>query len=553
MSLARMCWMHKFGILLTWAVLTAATAAVIYRLPAIYTAEALILIDAQKIPERLVPSTVSADTEDRLASLSQEILSNTRLKKIIESNDLYRKERMRNPLDEVVQMMRKDIWVKLERGWAGNKPDAFRVGYQGKEPAVVAQVANQIANLFIEENLRARAGQAEGTSEFLSTQVAEAKKKLDSLETAVREYKSRFNGELPEQAGALQGGMNRLQLEQASNRDAIARAEESKATLENTLRMAQETLDMITRPRTVPSEAPSPRTTAAMDLPAAAAPAPPKQSEILEGQLDVLLGRYGEQHPEVKRLKSEIAKMKAIEARTPSTAAAAAVVARVSPTDTPAQALARAVTVSPFDTGQARERVQVLRSQIVLVQKEIDSRKADQQRVARDISELQAKLTSVPLREQELMQITRDYEITKLNYHSLLEKQLSAEMSTDMERRQKSERFTVIDPAHVPERPSKPNRLFYGTVAAMFFFCMAVTGALGLELRKDNLLGEWELPQSVPVLARVPQISMSGQGGFWPWTRWSKPIRIAVSSVALVSVVSVVALVAAQLYFHRGF
>jgi uncharacterized protein involved in exopolysaccharide biosynthesis len=451
---------------------------------------------------------------------------------------------MKNPLDEVVQTMRKDIWVKLERGWAGNKPDAFRVGYQGKEPAVVAQVANQIANLFIEENLRARAGQAEGTSEFLSTQVAEAKKKLDSLETAVREYKSRFNGELPEQAGALQGGMNRLQLEQISNRDAIARAEESKSTLENTLRMAQETLEMITRPRpAAPGEAPSPRM-AQMDAP----PAPQKQSEILEGQLDVLLGRYGDQHPDVKRLRAEIAKMKSIEARTPGSAAAA-VVSRVTPTDTPAQALAKAMTISPFDVGQARERVQVLRSQIALVQKEIEGRKLDQQRVARDISELQAKLTNVPLREQELTQITRDYEITKLNYHSLLEKQLSAEMSTDMERRQKSERFTVIDPAHVPERPSKPNRLFYGTVGAMFFFCVVVTGAIGLELRRDNLLGEWELPHNIPVLARVPQISMAGKGGFWPWARWSKPMRIAVSSMTLLSVL---ALVAVQFYFSRG-
>ena len=248
-SLARMCWMHKSGIVLAWLALTAVTVAVVQRLPAIYTAESLILIDAQKIPERFVPSTVSAETEDRLAAISQQILSSTDLQRIIEEDNLYREERTRRPLDEVVQLMRGDITVRMDRGSPMAKPNAFRVTYSGKDPAVVAQVTNQLANLYIEDNLRAREIQAEGTSEFLATQVAEAKKRLDTLETAIREYKSQHNGELPEQRNAIDGEMDRLQVEKVSTAEALARAEESKATLESTQQMAQDTLDMLMRPQ----------------------------------------------------------------------------------------------------------------------------------------------------------------------------------------------------------------------------------------------------------------------------------------------------------------
>jgi uncharacterized protein involved in exopolysaccharide biosynthesis len=248
MSVARMCWIHRYGIAVAWLALTVATVAVVQRMPAVYTAESLILIDAQKIPERFVPSTVSAEAEDRLATISQQILSNTDLQRIVEEDDLYREQRARHPLDEVVQTMRADINVRLDRGMANTKPNAFRVSYSGTQPAVVAQVTNQLANLFIEENLRTRESQAEGTSEFVGTELAEAKKKLDSLETAIRGYKSLHNGELPEQRGALEGALERLRMEQVSAADAISRAEESKATLENTERMTQDTLDMLMRP-----------------------------------------------------------------------------------------------------------------------------------------------------------------------------------------------------------------------------------------------------------------------------------------------------------------
>jgi uncharacterized protein involved in exopolysaccharide biosynthesis len=435
---------------------------------------------------------------------------------------------------------------------ANVKPDAFRISYSGKQPAVVAQVTNRLANLFIEENLRTRESEAEGTSEFVGTELAEAKKKLDSLETAIREFKSTHNGELPEQLGAIQGTLERLRMEQVSANEAISRAEESKSTLENTLRMAQDTLDMLMRPRPAPAPAAAPPAGASAAAPPAPA-GPRKQSEILQAQLEVMLGRYGEGHPDVKRLRADINLAKAAEAKEAAEAPRPRDPVRGTEkgaaSDTAAQALAKAMVANPGDVGAATERIAEVQSQIKVAEGDIDRRKADQQRIAKENTECQARLTDVPMREQELTEITRDYDITKANYLSLLNKQLSAEMSTDMERRQKSERFRILDPAHAPQTPSSPNRPFYDATSSVFALFFALAGAIGVEMRKGNLLGEWELPGGIPVLARVPQIAAAGDGGRL-WAGWSTARWVIVVSVALISLMG---LAAARLYLGPGF
>ena len=147
--------------------------------------------------------------------------------------------------------------------------------------------------------------------------------------------------------------------------------------------------------------------------------------------------------------------------------------------------------------------------------------------------------------------VTRDYEITKANYKALLDKKISATMATDMERRQKSERFTLLDPARVPELPYKPNRpLFYGLGSALGLV-IGLAFAVGGELRKDLLLGEWELPRDLVVLGRVPDIRLAipaaasgvGQPSQRP-LRW----RFALVSSAVFSVLVVLA-AAAGYYF----
>ena len=552
LSIARTLWKQKLLILICWVTVSLIVGIVVYKLPTEYTAEALILVDAQKIPEKFVTSTVSTDVQDRLATISQQILSSTRLKKIIDDFDLYHVEKKSAVQEEILEMMRKDISIKLERGWVGNRPGAFRIGYQGPDPAIVAQVANRITNLFIEENLKTREVQAEGTSEFIETQLQESKKRLDELENAVSEYKLQHNGELPQQEPAISGILSRLTVQLQTNRDSMERAEQAKAVLESTLKAAEATVIVLKDP--LPAAA---GTDGAFVAPANPAPATPSlKSEMLEAQLEALLSRFTDDHPDVKRMRREIARVKAIEAH--ETALVAAQSSSANPTAASNPQPARPPTFADsrrnFALGQANERVSALTLQLKATDREIENRRQEHQQILGQMAATEGRLSRLPVREQEMAKITRDYEISKSNYKSLLDKKLSAEMSTDMERRQKSERFTVIDPARVPEKPFKPNRPLFWSLGVVAGLLIGAAVGAAQELRHNVILGEWELPAGVTVLGRLPYIDVTAPptprgSGRLPGLLANRKVRLAVVSSAVFSLLGIAAV---GFYFIRS-
>ena len=237
--LARMLWKHRLMVSIVAIVGSVVSVVIVHQLPSIYRSEALILLDSQKIPERYVSSTVNTDVQERLASISQEILSATRLQKIIDDFGLYRNERKRLAREEIIELMRKDITITLETGGTQNRPAAFRVGYQGRNPTLVTEVASRLSNLFVEEDLQTRERQAEGTANFIDSQLNEAKKTLDDLEAKVSKYKLAHNGDLPEQEASLNGTLTRLQVELQGNQDAVSRAQQNKTVLQGTVDMAE--------------------------------------------------------------------------------------------------------------------------------------------------------------------------------------------------------------------------------------------------------------------------------------------------------------------------
>jgi uncharacterized protein involved in exopolysaccharide biosynthesis len=119
---------------------------------------------------------------------------------------------------------------------------------------------------------------------------------------------------------------------------------------------------------------------------------------------------------------------------------------------------------------------------------------------------MQARLLQLPIREQQMAGLVRDYENSKADYQSLLGKRLAAEMATQMEKNQKSERFTVLDSARVPTKPVKPDRTLLGVGGWVLGLLVAVIGGLVFEFHKNVVLGEWELPAGTVVLGRVPRI-----------------------------------------------
>src|SRR5579875_2066398 len=221
LSLLRAVWKRKGALALLLFGGCAITAAIVYEWPPTYKSEAVILVESQRIPQTFVTATVNEDLKETLSTLSEQILAYSRLLDIVKKFDLYHKERQTRPEEEIIEMMRGDIDIQLEKGWSQDHPGAFKISYQGKIPSTVAMVTNELANLFIEENLRSREVQAVGTSQFLDNQLADAKKRLEEQEAMLSKYKLAHNGELPEQENSLNATLNRLQVELQGIQDAL--------------------------------------------------------------------------------------------------------------------------------------------------------------------------------------------------------------------------------------------------------------------------------------------------------------------------------------------
>jgi len=472
-----MLWKSKTLIGLIWVFLCLLSGAGVYMIPATYRAEAVILVDSQKVPERYVASTVNADVQDRLATISQQILATNRLQRIIDTYHLYRRERARLPQEEIVETMRSDTKITLERGLGQEHTSAFRIAYRGRDPATVADVANEIGNFFIEENLRTREDHAEGTSQFIEEQLQQAKKTLTELEVQVEDYKLKHKGELPEQESSLASALSRAQIELQANQEGINRAGQSKALLSTSLTMAESTAKVLERTATP-------------------AGGTARNSTALQAELDALRLRYTEEHPDIQRLEKLVAQARQSEkaAAAPPTVVGGAESGGTAP-----------------DLLQQRERIASLRTELGLASRELESRTAERKDILNKIAALQSRMDTLPVREQQLTALSRDYEIAKANYKSLLDKRIAADMATDLERRQQGERFMMIDPAQPPAKPFSPDRLEWAGFGCALSLTIAVVAGVAREMKRNVLLGEWELPPDAVILGRITAIVPSAQ------------------------------------------
>jgi polysaccharide biosynthesis transport protein len=514
LSIIRALWKRKLIIGLTWLVVTAVGAGIVLKLPSVYRSETLILVESQRIPEKFVAPTVSMDLRDRLSTLSQQILSYRRLREIIQKYNLYQEEQKDQVEEEIVEMMRNDIAIRVvEESAKQLHPSAFRVSYQGPNPTVVAQVANQLGNLFVDENLRAREVHAVGTSEFLETQVVESKKRLEEQEATLSKYKLLHNGELPQQEGLLVSNVARMQTQFQGATDALQRAQQNKLMVDNALAAAEASVTAMTQ---IIDELSSGTTAVSPS-----GPEPVKTSTVLERQLAVMVTRYTQDHPEVQKLKKTLQVVRDLETKglpvnlgevNDATSSQLATAGGGGTVVTADPARPKATRLSEILIRE-RERIENLKSQQAVADKQIESIAEERQRIQGDLENVQKRIQRLPMREQELAGVMRDYEITRANYQSLLDKKIAAEMAAEMERRQKAERFTVLDAARTPEKPIRPNRPLLGMLISIGGLAFGLVFAVGVEFRRNTILGEWEFPPTIPVLGRVPTIAGSGKKG----------------------------------------
>jgi len=441
-------------------------AAIAYALyaPNIYRASTLILVEPQKVPSSYVKATVTEDIESQLRTITEQIMSRSYLEKIINEFDLYPEMRKKLPLQSVIERMRRCIDVRVRKG------RVFTVSFEDQNPVIAMKVANRLASLFIEGNLKVREERAEGTLVFLEKELERVRKLLKQQEKKVSEFRAEHLGVLPEQLEANLRTLDRLQLQLQSNGEALKAAEETRRMLQQQLSQMQ-TMPMIT-----------------VDEPTSGEEIVSESSSLseLKAKLKKLRLRYTEKHPEVVRLERLIAQMeneeKSNEANEEGSKETSA-------------------NEEPLWASQ-------IEAQLAQLDAEISQLKNERKRLKSEIKEYERRVEITPKVEQQLKELSRGYEVTQKEYQSLLDKKLQAELAANMERKQKGERFKVLDQAKIPERPFKPNRqkiILFGV-----FLGMAIGGGLvGLVEYLDHSfykIEDLEQFTGISVIASIPKI-----------------------------------------------
>jgi len=459
--------------------------ALAWFLPAVYRSETVILVEQQKVPELYVVPNVSADLQDRLQNMTQQILSRTRLLKIMEDFNLYPTLRVRASGDDLIDRMRKDIEVELVQATnrSGNL-SAFKVVYLSHDPVLAQKVTSQLTSLFIDENLKARQEQSEKTTQFLSTQLEDAGHGLADQEAKVKEFKSQYLGQLPEQVQSNVQILSGLQGQLQQETDLLGKAKQQSVYLE-TLRTQWRSLEA---------------TMSAGSTEGAVAP-PALEQELarLREQFANLSSHYTDRHPDVRKLRQQIEKTENMKAQIEARIAANSSTGALDSASHPG---------SPADMQTLASRMEV-ESQIKANKMEIDNRQRAVQELHRRIEEYQSRLNMTPVREQQLAGLTRNYEQSRKNYEQLLAKRDQSEMATDLEKRQEGQQFRVLDPPNLPQKPYSPNRLRFdliGLIVGLFAGGLVVAGA---EVIDDRIYTKEEVAQivSAPVLTEIPPLS----------------------------------------------
>jgi len=448
-------------------------------LPSVYRSGTLILVEQPAVPEKYVVSNIDTDLQQQLDSITQQILSRTRLLHIIDDLHLYAKDRAKKSPDDLVEKMRKDIEIELVRS-DDKKLSAFNIYYSSPDPKTAQKATQELAELFISENLEQRQERSESTTRFLQDQLDQARKSLAEQEEKMRRFKDQHIGELPSQTQSNLQILTGYQQELQAQNDGLNRAKQQNTYLESLVNQYR-ALD---------------RGTKSGEAGASGLAAIDKELETLRAKLADLSSHYTDKHPDVRKTKEQIARDEKARERIvadmnrPSTDAAES-------TPEPADA---------FDPKRAP--LLDLQSQLKANRAEIVNRQAEIRDLQGKIGMYQSRLNLAPVMEQQFADVTRDYDQSKANYDSLLAKKNQSEMATNLEKSQQGEHFRMLDPPNQPMRPYQPKRLQLCGLGLLFGLVLGGGVAFGREKLSGKLYSEAEIKKLVPVdiISEIPAI-----------------------------------------------
>jgi polysaccharide chain length determinant protein (PEP-CTERM system associated) len=438
--------------------------------PKIFEASTLILVQAQKVPENYVRSTVTTSVQDRLRTITQQVTSRTNLESIIQECRLYDQPPESNMLmEEKVALIKKQIGINVANPSGGES--AFSISFTGKDPVKITQVTNSLASHFISENLKIRESQAFGTSDFLMDELESVKSRLEEKEQQLKAYKEKYMGGLPEQLDANLKILDRLQIQLDQLNNKLKDDEDKLVAL-------QQPITSVGQPGTTVSNYVSPVQSGNED-----------KLSALKNELALLQARYTDNYPDIVQLKNKIAMLEATQSAQKSL---------TTEEELPSKKIEQQASIS---NNKSRLQEMNLRSEILSVNSQIKKTESD-------IDWYQTKVKDTPTRAQEMLSLNRDYNNLNNQYNTLLNKELDSELSLSMEKKQEGEQFKIIDLAKVPFKPIKPNV----QKLALLILALGLGAGCGfaylIEIMDTSFRGSEEIEKelTIPILMTMPII-----------------------------------------------
>ncbi|MFN0101631.1 MAG: GumC family protein [Bryobacteraceae bacterium] len=467
-----------------WAGVVIATV-VAFLWPDTFISYALIRITSSQVPDRYVQTNLNQVLAERINAISQGVLSRSTLTNIIQTHDLYPKERRRLPMEDIIEQMRRHIKIGVVNVQQGTKSvGAFPISFQYENRYLAQKVTSDIVSRLVNENERETITQSQTTTDFLSQEVQKAKQRLDEIESKLAEYKIKNAGTLPDDQGFNFAAMNSLDQRVSQMNAAISRVNQEKLLLESNLRIVREQLARATEAASVP--------------PADQLRAQMKSEELIQKNREIsaaenTLTQYKEMysavHPDIRRLEANLALLRRQRAEQirldkesrEEEARKAAQAAQADKSKTP-------VRVVPTKEMEAFD-INIRQMEVMIRAKDIELQELNSEinRTNKQSGTYQSRITSAPLSSQAYGLLLRDYEQAKAAYNLMTRNQDDSERGTAIIRNKQGETLDLLDQANLPVTPSEPKREYIVAGGAAIGLILGLL-LVGIREMKDTTL-----------------------------------------------------------------
>jgi polysaccharide chain length determinant protein (PEP-CTERM system associated) len=441
--------------------------------PKTYQGMALLSYQQQSInPAKMSPDE-QAKIKDIVSTLSEVVTSRTSLETIITKEGLYEKIREELPMEDVVDIMRKNITIT-----PSNKGDTFIVTYESTDSEKVARVTNAIASGFIEENMKYREEKATETSTYTQDELDMAKVILDQKEEVMRDYKLKHYNEMPEQRVNNMTRLASLQTQYQSKQESIQELERTRVLIRDQIEVRKQMLASLSR-----------ESLASIGDQAGSIETDQMKLERFQRNLEILQERYTDRHPNIISLKKKIAYLEKSTAQQKGNGSMQG----------------QTVSQDTFDTTLIELQAEI--KGIKLSIEKINKEKSDTQAL---IKQYEQWIAASPVREAEWSALTREYGELKRHYDFLVSQNLQAGSALHLEQKQKGSQFKIVDPARTPIKPVKPDFIKIMKFALLGGTIIGGAIAFALETLNTSFKDPVKLSQAfdLEVLCSVPNITL---------------------------------------------